>query len=177
MREEQTMRTTTILAVITCTVAAGLAAGAGPEGPDTPAAGSGIDRVLDDWHDAAASADEARYFGHFASDGIFVGTDDTERWTVTEFRSYAHPHFAAGRGWTYVPAERHVTLSPDGEVAWIDEKLDNDKYGRVRGSGVLRNIEGTWKLVHYVMSFPIPNELSRDVVSLVRGGSDAGRHD
>ena len=35
--------------------------------------------VLDDWHQAASVADEARYFGHFAPNGIFMGTDATER--------------------------------------------------------------------------------------------------
>jgi hypothetical protein len=34
-----------------------------------------IDAVLDDWRRAAASADEARYFGHFAANGVFMGTD------------------------------------------------------------------------------------------------------
>ena len=31
--------------------------------------------VLDDWHQAASVADEARYFGHFAPNGVFIGTD------------------------------------------------------------------------------------------------------
>jgi len=172
------MRELTIVAVIAFALLGGIACEAVPgDRAERASDSSGIDRVLDDWHDAAASADEERYFGHFAADGIFVGTDDSERWSVAEFRSYAHPHFAEGRGWTYVPVERHVTLSRDGLVAWFDEKLDNEKYGRVRGSGVLRNVAGSWKLVHYVMSFPIPNELSRDIVALVRGGTDAARRD
>ena len=33
--------------------------------------------VLDDWHAAAAVADEARYFAHFAPDSVFLGTDAT----------------------------------------------------------------------------------------------------
>src|SRR5271168_3840018 len=57
--------------------------------------------TLDDFHAAAAAADEARYFGHFAADGVFLGTDATERWTVDAFRAYAKPHFDAGRGWAY----------------------------------------------------------------------------
>ena len=34
--------------------------------------------VLDNWHQAASVADEARYLGHFAPDGVFMGTDATE---------------------------------------------------------------------------------------------------
>jgi hypothetical protein len=41
-----------------------------------------IAAVLDDWHQAASVADEARYFGYFAPNGVFMGTDATERWTV-----------------------------------------------------------------------------------------------
>src|SRR5262249_42795332 len=55
--------------------------------------GAEIGRVLDDWHDAAAHADEARYFGHFAPGGVFLGTDASERWDVAAFRAYAHPRF------------------------------------------------------------------------------------
>jgi len=144
---------------------------AGEDGrPDAAEVGG----VLDDWHEAAAQADEERYFGHFAPDGVFLGTDDGERWTVEEFRAYAHPHFVAGRGWTYRPSERHVAFSADGRIAWADEKLDNDKYGRLRGTGVLRRSGGGWKLVHYSMSFTIPNERTVEAVAVIRGeaGSD-----
>ena len=126
--------------------------------------------VLDDWHAAAAAADEERYFGHFASDGVFLGTDDSERWTIAEFRAYAHPHFSQGQGWTYLPRDRHVLFSDDGSLAWFDEKLDNEQYGRVRGTGVLRRTDEGWKLVHYSLSFPIPNDVTLTVAQIVRGG-------
>ena len=130
-----------------------------------------VAQVLDEWHAAAADANEELYFGHFAPDGIFLGTDAGERWTVEEFRAYAHPHFAAGRGWTYVPSDRHVMFSADGQSAWIDEKLENEKYGQLRGTGVLRYTEGGWKLTHYSMSFTIPNEVTLDAVAVIRGES------
>ncbi len=127
--------------------------------------------VLDDWHAAAAAADEERYFGHFASDGVFLGTDDSERWTMAEFRAYAHRSFSQGRGWTYVPRERHVAFSADASLAWFDEKLDNDKYGETRGTGVLRSTRGAWKVVHYNLTFTVPNELAADVVGLIRSAA------
>lgn len=80
-----------------------------------------IGRVLDDFHKAAGDADEARYFGHMTADAVFIGTDATERWPVKAFREYAHPHFAAGRGWTYTPRDRHIVIQDD--VAWFDELL------------------------------------------------------
>src|SRR5262245_16848788 len=62
--------------------------------------GAEVEALLDDWHNAAAQADEERYFAHLAEDAIFLGTDASEGWTKEEFRAYAHPHFASGKGWT-----------------------------------------------------------------------------
>ncbi len=59
-----------------------------------------VEVVLDDFHRAASEADGEAYFGLFAAEGVFLGTDATERWTVDEFRAYAKPHFDRGRGWT-----------------------------------------------------------------------------
>jgi len=132
-----------------------------------------VARVLDDWHAAAAAADEARYFGQFAPEAVFLGTDGTERWTLEQFRAYAHPHFAAGRGWTYMPSARHVMLAPGGDLAWFDERLRSDKYGELRGTGVLRRLGGAWKIVHYSMTFVVPNDATAEVVERIRGRAAA----
>ncbi len=124
--------------------------------------------VLDDFHRAAAHADEERYFSYFAPEAVFLGTDGTERWDVAQFRAYAHPHFASGKGWAYRATERHITLAPDGRVAWFDETLTNDSYGPCRGSGVLRTIDGQWKITQYNLSIPIPNDLAKTVVKMLR---------
>jgi hypothetical protein len=123
---------------------------------------SQISTVLDDWHAAAAAADEARYFGHFAKDAVFLGTDATERWMVEEFRRYAHPHFAKGKAWSFKPVSRHVSFSADGSVAWFDEMLDTPNLGPSRGSGVLVRENGQWKIAQYNLSVPIPNDLMDD---------------
>ena len=124
--------------------------------------------VLDDWHKAASVADEARYFGHMTSDAVFMGTDATERWDVKAFRDYAHPHFAAGKGWTFVPRSRNVIVAPSGDVAWFDEVLDSASYGECRGTGVLRRESGTWKIAHYNLTIPIPNDLAKEFVGRIR---------
>jgi uncharacterized protein (TIGR02246 family) len=82
-----------------------------------------VKAVLDDWHRAAAAADEARYFNHFTADAVFMGTDATERWTRDEFRAWAKPHFAKGKAWDFRAARRGVAFSRDGSVAWFDEDL------------------------------------------------------
>ncbi|MCH6552394.1 MAG: nuclear transport factor 2 family protein, partial [Planctomycetes bacterium] len=126
-----------------------------------PSAEAQVAAVLDDFHDAASKGDGVRYFSHFAPEAVFLGTDATERWTVAEFREYAHPHFGAGEGWTYVPHDRHVMLSENGTLAWVDEKLTNEKYGELRGTGVLRKI-GRVLLGERYDSYHSPDERELD---------------
>jgi len=131
--------------------------------PAAPSGEAAVAAVLDDWHAAAAAADESRYFGHFAADAVFLGTDATERWTVAEFRRYAHPYFAKGKAWTFKAIERHVAFSPDRSVAWFDELLDTPNLGPARGSGVLLRAGDAWKIAHYDLSVPIPNALMKEI--------------
>lgn len=126
-----------------------------------------VESVLDDFHRAASEADGDTYFGLFAAEGVFLGTDASERWTVEEFRAYAKPHFDQGRGWTYTPLERHVSIA-DGGAAWFDERLHNDGLGETRGSGVLVRRDGAWKIAQYNLSIPVPNELATEVVERIR---------
>ena len=127
-----------------------------------------IEAVLDDFHAAAAAADEERYFSHFAASGVFFGTDATERWPRDDFRAYAHPHFSRGNGWTYHPRDRHVAFSADGDTAWFDELLDNAKYGECRGTGVLQRYGGEWKIEQYHLTIPMPNDLAAGFVAEIR---------
>jgi dienelactone hydrolase len=134
-------------------------------------------RTLDALHAGAHLASEAAYFDLFAPEAVFIGTDASERWSVDEFRDYARPHFSQGKGWTYWPRERHVNLLPGGQAAWFDELLDNPKYGTARGSGVLR-LEpgsGTWRIVQYNLSFPIPNDLAERVTRMIQTEQRRGR--
>ncbi len=124
--------------------------------------------ALDRFHIAAAKADGPTYFGLFAPEAIFIGTDATERWTVAEFKSFAEPYFSKGKGWTYTPRDRHVSFVPGTDVAWFDELLDNASYGVCRGTGVLRKIDGTWKIAQYHLTIPVPNSLAKQLVVLIR---------
>jgi uncharacterized protein (TIGR02246 family) len=128
-----------------------------------PSATAAVEAVLDDWHRAAAQADEARYFAHFTQDAVYLGTDATERWTRDEFRAWARPYFAKGKAWTFTASSRHVSLSKDGTVAWFDEALATANMGPARGSGVLVKEAGAWKIAQYNLSLPIPNDVLGDV--------------
>lgn len=121
-----------------------------------------IDAVLNDLHDAASKADYNRYFSHFSEQAIFLGTDNSERWTTPQFRDYAKDRF----GWTYIPQQRCVFLSPDKSVAWFDETLESPKYHDMRGTGVLVKSGNAWKLTQYNLVKPIPNAVFTDVVAM-----------
>lgn len=133
-----------------------------------------IENVLDDFHAAASEADGERYFSHLAESGVFLGTDATERWTKDQFRAFAEPYFAQGRGWTYLPRERHVTLSADGQTAWFDEILDSASYGTCRGSGALQKHDGRWQIEQYNLSIPMPNDLAKEFVARIREHAGSG---
>jgi len=126
-----------------------------------PAAEQGVASALDDFHDAAARADEDRYFAHFAPGGVFLGTDATERWDLAAFRAYAHPHFARGKAWSFRGVRRNVTVR--GDLAWFDEELETQNLGPARGSGVLSLRDGRWLIEQYVLSITVPNERFRAV--------------
>ncbi len=122
-----------------------------------------VQAVLDDWHRAAAQADEARYFGHLAEDSVFMGTDATERWDKKAFQAFAHPYFAKGKAWSFKAVRRSVMFSPDGATAWFDEDLDTPNMGPCRGTGVLSLQQGRWVIRHYNLTVPIPNDLMNEV--------------
>jgi uncharacterized protein (TIGR02246 family) len=159
-------------------VALAAAACAGPSGAapaqrlaDPQAARTAVARVLDDWHAAAAQANEEAYFRHFAPGGVFLGTDGTERWDVTAFREYAHPHFAKGKAWSFRPVRRAIAVSDDGRTAWFDEDLTTPNLGPARGSGVLVLRDGPgrarWRIAQYNLSVPIPNGRFDQVKKLI----------
>ena len=145
-----------------------------PPGPgDTrqPPAVADISGQLDTFHQAASEADGATYFSLFTPDAVYRGTDVGELWTVAEFRAYAEPYFSQGRGWTYTPRERHVSIAPTdcACVAWFDEVLDSVSYGTSRGTGVMvRGEDGVWRIAYYALTFPIPHALLRDMTARIR---------
>lgn len=123
--------------------------------------------VLDNWHLAAARADEDLYFSLMTPDCVFLGTDGAERWTREEFRVWAHPFFAKGKAWSFRAVKRQVMLSKDQKVAWFDEALETPNLGPARGSGVLVRDGKVWKIAHYSLTVPIPNALMKQVKELI----------
>ena len=130
-----------------------------------------INSVLDEWHAAAAKADMAAYFETIDEEGVYIGTDASENWTKQAFYDWSKPYFDNGKAWTFKAVERNIYFSDDQSIAWFDEKLEAS-YGMLRGSGVLRLKNGEWKIMHYVLSLPVPNEKLREVNKLITGATE-----
>jgi len=129
-----------------------------------------VHRLIDAWHAAAAAVDADAYLGALSADAVFMGTDPEERWDKPAFTQYVRHYFDdEKRGWTYVPSRRQVIFSPDGRIAWFDERLENTGYGVLRGTGVVRLEGKEWRIAHYSMTFAIPNAQAKAVVQLLRG--------
>ncbi len=157
-------------------VSAGCASSTAPPANDPPVALEALEvrtkavaTLLDDWHAAAARADEAAYFGAFAREAVFLGTDATERWDVAAFRAYAHPRFAVGKSWKFTSTARRIQFSQDASVAWFDEDLQTPNLGPARGSGVIVREAGAYKIAQYNLSVPIPNERFEAVRHIIAG--------
>ena len=127
-----------------------------------------IEAVLDGFHAAAGSADEDGYLALLSPDAVFLGTDGGERWAGETYRAFIRSYFSRGIGWTYAPSQRSVGIAADGRTAWFDEHLENDSYGACRGTGVLQLRDGEWRIEHYNLGIPLPNELAGEVVARIR---------
>ncbi len=122
-----------------------------------------IHSLLDSFNIAAAKADFNRYFGYYATDAIFTGTDATERWTKDSFMKWAKPFFDRGKAWDFTTVKREVYLDKSGEMAWFDELLST-QMKLCRGSGVLGKEGNTWKIKQYILSTTVPNSILDSVI-------------
>ncbi len=124
-----------------------------------------VDKILNDWHKAAAEANFKAYFDLMTEDAIFIGTDATENWNRKEFEDFSKPYFDKGKAWSFTAIERHVFFDSTGNLAWFDELLSTHMK-ICRGSGVMVKIGSEWKIKQYVLSMTIPNETSKSVIAI-----------
>lgn len=124
-----------------------------------------INEVLDSWHLAAANANFDAYFGKMTKDAVFIGTDAMENWQNEDFRTFSKPYFDKGKAWSFTAVQRNIYLNEDRSFAWFDELLDT-QMKICRGSGVLKKVNGQWKIAHYVLSIAVPNENVDELIQI-----------
>ncbi|MDP5008654.1 MAG: nuclear transport factor 2 family protein, partial [Glaciimonas sp.] len=118
-----------------------------------------VSATLDQLHQAASEADGAKYLSLFTDNAVYFGLSALQRWPIEQFRSYAQERFGSGTGWTYTKLSRNVTLSPDGNTAWFDERLNNANYGIALGTGAMVKQNGQWKIAQYNLTLQIPVDM------------------
>lgn len=115
-----------------------------------------IDTLLNNWHEAAAKADEEVFFGSMTPDAIYLGTEAGERWLTHELKKWSEKYFARDSAWDFTPSNRVIYFSPDRSLAWFEEDLAT-WMGPCRGSGVLTLTGEGWKIQHYNLAVTVPN--------------------
>lgn len=125
-----------------------------------------INAFINRWHGAASEANATVFFESMADHCVYIGTDATERWTKSEFLTFAKPYFDKGKAWDFKPYDRDVHVTSDGKTAWFSELLTT-WMGVCRGSGILVHTDKGWKLEQYHLSVTVPNDIIKDFISLV----------
>ena len=131
-----------------------------------------INTLLNSWHKAAAEAKFDTYFSMMSDDAVFIGTDATENWNKTAFKTFAKPYFDKGKAWNFTSIQRNIYLSKDNKTAWFDELLDT-QMKICRGSGILVKVGDDWKIQQYVLSMTIPNDNTDAVIKIKAPIEDA----
>ena len=124
-----------------------------------------LDKVIDDWHEAAANANFESYFDAMDQSFIFLGTAPGERWDKVQFALFSKPYFDKGTAWDFKPSNRVWMYSKNKKVAWFDEDL-NTWMEDCRGSGILIRKKGEWKLAYYNLTVLIENEKVNEFIQL-----------
>lgn len=129
--------------------------------------------LLDTFFQTASTGNLKGYLDCFSADGVFMGTDTNEEWSMEEFKTYCKKAFAkkpdgSDGGWTFKPTNRRfLHLNPD--LTWFHEQLQSHKYGHCRGTGLAIRLGDDWKILRYVLSIAVPNDVIDQYVPLVKG--------
>lgn len=135
--------------------------------PSSQALVASLNAFIDEWHEDAATSRLA-YFDKIAPDGIYIGTDQTERWNRAEFRIWAAESFAKPSAWVFTPLHRNIFVAPNMDLAWFDEQLAS-AMGVLQASGIVRTSGEELAILHYQLSLTIPNNLVSEVIKLRAG--------
>ena len=127
-----------------------------------------IENALNSLHQHATEAKGEAYFSLYADSAMFIGTDASETWALEEFKNTLCPILIRAKGRRYHSAERHVSLSDSGDIAWFAEMLESESFGVTRGTGVLQKYGDKWLIEQYHLTLPIPNSMIDNVANDIK---------
>ncbi len=135
---------------------------------DKEATSQELNTLMDNWHHAAAVADEEVFFGSLHDDAIYLGTDKSERWEKAVFEAWSSEFFQRDTAWAFSPYNRELYFAEDGQTVWFEELLET-WMGPCRGSGVITLKENHWRIAHYNLAMLIDNDDVQEVITLITG--------
>ncbi len=117
--------------------------------------------LLDRHHQATAAKNVEALRAVFLPHGLFIGTDDSERWTTEQLLDELE---ATESGWNLLDCrQRYVYATPGHpDVATFFEIVRPEKYGLWRGSGAVVRTRDGWKIAAYTLSFSVPNSVAEN---------------
>ena len=107
------------------------------ETTDVAQAKADVEALLVRARQAAAEAKGNEFFDCLDPDGVFFGTDESERFSLAELKATFGPYFDQGIGWKRVVLERQVYVGPNNEIGWFEEKSRRER-APLRTTGVVR---------------------------------------
>lgn len=122
---------------------------------------------MDKWHNDVAVFDYKAYFEFMSKGFIYLGTDPSERWSKTTFSEFCKPYFERKSTWNFKTNWRNWYFSDDQSTAWFEESLTT-QMEECRGSGVLKKVNGVWKIAHYNLTVLIENKKMKKFIKLRR---------
>ena len=126
-----------------------------------------LDKWMNDWHKAAAEADEETFFTKMSPTGIYLGTDASEKWFSDEMKKWSQEYFDRESAWSFTATSREWYFAANKQVAWFDEIIDT-WMGECRGSGVLTFENGEWKMEQYNLAILVPNDKVKEYLELMK---------
>ena len=124
-------------------------------------------KIIDQWHLDASSAQLNPYFELMTDDFVFLGTAPGERWSKAEFYTFCKPYFDKGKAWDFKPSNRSWHFDKKRKIAWFDEDLSTWMEG-CRGSGICIIEKGEIKIAYYNLTVLIENEKIQPFIDLRR---------
>ena len=124
-------------------------------------------KIIDQWHLDASSAQLNPYFELMTDDFVFLGTAPGERWSKSEFYTFCKPYFDKGKAWDFKPSNRSWHFDKKRKIAWFDEDLSTWMEG-CRGSGICIIEKGEIKIAYYNLTVLIENEKMQPFIDLRR---------
>jgi hypothetical protein len=124
--------------------------------------------ALNAYHESLKEGDVERHFALLAPGAVMFGTDPEEQWDPESYRAWLEPFLPVNRETASFPVEQNVSLSDDGCTAWFHERLSKPGFGELRVTGVMRRVDGDWKIAQYHCAFPIPNATAVEAARKLR---------